>query len=116
MSNPTPFEIEVLQALRELKSDVSELKSDVSELKSDVSELKSGFSELKSDMRDVKLRLTGLEDTVLNMRDEMRGESSSTRALISQAFEHISDQMVAEGKPQKSSAIFRTRRWKAVIV
>ena len=96
MSTPTPFEVEVLQALREIRSDVSELKSDV--------------SELKSDMWEVKSRLWSLEESILDIRDEMRSENQATRALLNQAFEHISDQIAREGKPIQPSIVFRTQR------
>ena len=115
MSTPTPFEVEVLQALREIKSDVSGLKSDVSGLKSDVSGLKSDVSELKSDMRDVKSQLWTLEENVLDIMDEMRSENQATRSLINQAFEHISDQIAREGKPIQPSLVFRTQRHKTTI-
>jgi chromosome segregation ATPase len=110
MSTPTPFESEMLSMMKELKSDVSELKSDVSELKSDVSELKSDVSELKSDMHTVKDRLTSIEDNIFDMRDEMRAEQSATRALLGQAFEHISDQMASKDQAVQPSVIFRHSR------
>jgi predicted nuclease with TOPRIM domain len=107
----TSFEQEVLKVLHELKSDVSELKSDFSELKSDVSELKSDVSELKSDVSNMNMRLSSLENIVLDLRDEVRSESSATRALLGQAFEHISDQIAQDdGKPILSSWVFRARR------
>ena len=92
-----------------LKSDVSVLKSDVSVLKSDISVLKSDVSVLKSDMIAVKGQLNTLSDTVSDMREELHAESSATRALLSQAFEHISDQMAEPDHQPIPSLVFRSR-------
>lgn len=89
MSTPTPFETEMLSMMKELKSDVSELKSD---------------------MYTVKDRLLGIEDNIFDMRDEMRVEQSATRALLGQAFEHISDQMASKDQAVQPSVIFRHSR------
>ena len=43
------------------------------------------------------------------MRSEMRDESVATRALLNQAFEHISDQIARDDHMQTPSMIFRSR-------
>ena len=89
MTVSSSFETEVLRVLWELKSDVSELKSD---------------------MGEIKTRLSSLEDTVLDVRDEMRAENVTTRTLLSQAFTHISDQLAREGDMDFVPKYPRTRK------
>ena len=102
MSTYTPFEQEILGLMKTMQSDVSVLKSDVSVLKSDV-------SVLKSDMIEVKGKIDTLSETVLDLKDELHAESSATRALLSQAFEHISDQMAEPDHQPIPSMVFRSR-------
>ncbi len=96
MSSYTQFESEMLKMMGELKSDVSELKSDV--------------SELKTSMTEVKGRLISIEDAVVDLRQEMTDEWTATRALLGQAFEHISDQMASKDHAIQPSLIFRHSR------
>ncbi len=98
----TPFEEEMLGLMKTIQSDISVLKSDVSVLKSDV-------SVLKSDMTAMRDQLNTLSDTVSEMREEHHAESSATRALLSQAFEHISDQMAEPDHQPIPSLVFRSR-------
>lgn len=44
------------------------------------------------------------------MREEMRDDSAATRALLGQAFEHISDQMASQDHAIQPSMIFRHSR------
>lgn len=58
-----------------------------------------------------------LEDVVDILRIEMRrDESTATRALLNQAFEHISDQIAREDHTQIPSLIFRSRSRQGVPV
>ncbi len=100
----------------ELKTDVAVLKSEVAILKSDVAILKSDVSELKSDMTHVKGRLDSLEDTMYDFREEFRSESTATRSLLNQAFEHISDQIAQPDHKPVPSLVFRSRRSSPVEV
>ncbi len=58
----------------------------------------------------VESRLTNIEDAVVDLRQEMTDEATATRALLGQAFEHISDQMASKDQAIQPSLIFRHSR------
>ena len=51
-----------------------------------------------------------LENTILDVRDEMRAENVTTRTLFNQAFTHISDQLSREGEMDLVPKYPRTKR------
>jgi predicted RNase H-like nuclease (RuvC/YqgF family) len=86
---------------------LTELTVSVKNLESEMGSMKSEMGSMKSEMGS---RFDRLEDTVNDLRTEMRDDSAATRALLNQAFEHISDQIAREGKPIQPSIVFRTQR------
>jgi predicted nucleic acid-binding Zn-ribbon protein len=91
MSTPTPFEVEVLQALQDIKSDVSALKSDVSALKSDVSALKSDMVEVKGKLDRIETWNDKAFSAIEDLRTEVKSDGAATRGMIYEAYEQIAD-------------------------
>ncbi|MBP9779917.1 hypothetical protein KBD33_04840 [Candidatus Gracilibacteria bacterium] len=89
---------------------MKQVQSDISDIKSNLSVLRSDVSVLKSDMILVKDRLGSLEETVYDFREEFRSESTATRSLLNQAFEHISDQIAEPDHKPIPSLVFRSRQ------
>lgn len=58
----------------------------------------------------VEGHLTNIEEAVVDLRQEMIDDSTATRALLGQAFEHISDQMASKDQAIQPSLIFRHSR------
>jgi predicted RNase H-like nuclease (RuvC/YqgF family) len=79
MSSYTPFEQEILVAIKSLDQKVSSLDQKVSSLDQKVSVLDR--------------RIDKLETTTQEFREEFRQENENNRALFQQTFSHISDMM-----------------------
>jgi predicted RNase H-like nuclease (RuvC/YqgF family) len=91
---------------------LTELTVSVKNLESEMGSMKSEMGSMKSEMGS---RFDRLEDTVNDLRTEMRDDSAATRALLNQAFEHISDQIALDGKPIQPSIVFRTQRHNVTV-
>jgi chromosome segregation ATPase len=84
-------------------------------LESKVDTLESRVWNLETSVQSLDARIQRLEDAVDTVRTEMRDDSAATRALLNQAFEHISDQIAREGKPIQPSIVFRTQRHNVTV-
>jgi predicted RNase H-like nuclease (RuvC/YqgF family) len=104
--------VKIEKLLTELTVSVKNLESEMGSMKSEMGSMKSEMGSMKSEMGS---RFDRLEDTVNDLRTEMRDDSAATRALLNQAFEHISDQIALDGKPIQPSIVFRTQRHNVTV-
>ena len=85
-------------------------------LRSLQTDMKTGFEQVDQRFEQIDTRLVRLEESVLDLRDEVRGESTATRALLNQAFDHLSDQIASESRVPTPSPVFVSRAHKPVAV
>lgn len=82
----TPFEKEMLAMMKDLRND----------MKTGFEQVDKRFEQVDKRFESLESRMVRIEDAVSDLRDEVRAESASTRALLNQAFTHIAEHMTGE--------------------
>lgn len=102
----TPFEKEMLAMMKDLRND---MKTGFEQVDKRFEQVDKRFEQVDQRFASLESRMEHIEDAVSDLRDEVRAESATTRVLLNQAFEHISDQIASDDHQIKPSMVFRSR-------
>jgi chromosome segregation ATPase len=102
MSTSIAFEDQVLQALREIKTDVSELKTDVSELTQSVKTIENRLDRMDERFNSMDERFNSMDERF----DDLDQKTDALWTLSNQSFSAISEIRNEVNPPWKSGRAF----------